>query len=54
MKCPKRRVALCNRSVKDGIHSVLTDAAKDGLIPEDRVERQRELRALSDKLRSYT
>ena len=50
----KRRAALYNRSVEEEIRSILTDAVKDDLTPEERAEKQRKFRALSDKLRSYT
>ena len=49
----KRRAAFYNRSLEEA-RSILTDAVKDELTPEERAEKQREFRVLSDKLRSYT
>lgn len=50
----KRRAALHSRSLEEEIRSILTDAVKDDLTPEERTRKQREFGDLLDKLRSYT
>ena len=54
VKWLKHRAARHNRSVEEEARYILTDAVKDDLTPEERAEKQREFRALSDRLRSYT
>ena len=50
----KRRAALYNRSLEEEIRSILTAAVKGALTPEEKAEKHRAFRVLSDKLRSYT